>query len=684
MGQFSKEVRAESISGPLRSGFKIARWETSFKQKGEDEADRHLYEAGCLIFEKANHIRASLKVTFSSDLRPTTKLRAFAALANYNFVLIDKKTRSAMQESAEKQIEKRPGMPVMMHEVAALKLKTEEGAEFAPEELIQSMVDGIQVPLKRVLEKDPDLSGNAEFGKLDFDGLLGDFARSNLYSHIEALWDDCLWNGYLPSRDERRVTFKLQNPSWQIRAVVSRLRMASLAREFALHSMEIHRRPLLQAMVADVGLVDVTCLTKMAGRQSLRLAPMDLRSKEGGWLLAMRGYASEPYYTELLNEVQPKLKGATLNQLLTTWAIVSKAAHLLRQEVEARESVNSTDPKTWLPGFAPVLQRKALNEAIAAACSTSFEQTQALAEFLVFRGASDQELWAQPLLPVSKDTLVPIFASTTSPNLRRLVDVWMWQLDVRLDVRGPAFETYIRGHVRHDIETSPLLSEVSTCLDQGLTFTPPEKRSEEIDLIIVVGRKVLVVEAKCFLEPTEPKQIARHRDKVLDAVAQVKRKAVAVDSNKTAFKVRAKQVGITLPDDFDVIPVVVLNSAFHAGIPVDGVPVVDEYILGVFFRGEFDELAVHTSEAGLNTVRKRVLYTSAEDGIEAIQGFLMSPPQMKPLLAGIRKRWIPIHPINEEDWMGMYFALDCIPHIDMEDADEAFRQADLAGELPRP
>ena len=222
---------------------------------------------------------------------------------------------------------------------------------------------------------------------------------------------------------------------------------------------------------------------------------------------------------------------------------------------------------------------------------------------------------------------------------------------------------------------------MSTCLGQALTFTPPGERSEEIDLIILVGDKVLVGEVKCFLEPTEPKQVARHRDKVLEAVAQVKRKAFAVASHRDAFKVRAKQVRLALPDNFDVIPIVVLNSAFHAGVAVDDVPIVDEYILGVFFRGEFNELASHSAESGLSTVRKRVLYTSAEEGAQALRGFLMNPPQMQPLLAGVRKRWLPIHPVNDEDWMGLYFAVDCVPHIDMEDAAKAIRRSEEASQL---
>jgi hypothetical protein len=49
---------------------------------------------------------------------------------------------------------------------------------------------------------------------------------------------------------------------------------------------------------------------------------------------------------------------------------------------------------------------------------------------------------------------------------------------------------------------------------------------------------------------------------------------------------------------------------------------------------------------------------------------------MQPLLKGLRKRWSPIHPVNDEDWMGMYFSVDCIPYIDMDDAAKAFGQTE--------
>jgi LmbE family N-acetylglucosaminyl deacetylase len=92
------------------------------------------------------------------------------------------------------------------------------------------------------------------------------------------------------------------------------------------------------------------------------------------------------------------------------------------------------------------------------------------------------------------------------------------------------------------------------CLSESLNFTPPGERSEEIDIVAAIGSVVLIGEAKCFLEPTEPKQFARHRDKVIDAVRQVSRKADAVGRNKEQFRTRMQQVGFSLPTEFEVQP----------------------------------------------------------------------------------------------------------------------------------
>lgn len=661
MGKFRVAVQLDEVAGPLRSKFKLKNWTAEHSKLREDESDDALYQAGLLVHAKANHIRNELKVTFSSNFRATTKVRAFAAIVNYNMMTIRDKTKAEIEKVAKEHREDHPGIPVMLHDIAGVKLSLGYGAKFSPDEMVQSMVDGVQVPLKRILEPCPSMAGNAEFGKLNYDELGADFFLGSVYASLEALWDDCLWNGYVPRDLTTYLEFTSEDEAWQVREVVGRARRNSLSREFAAYSVDLQRA----LPYEQLRLIDVKALLKDGRKQKLQLSPIDLASKEASWLLTMRAFASEPYYSELLHEPQAKLKGATVDQLMTTWSIVSKAGYLLQDALSKKVFPKPEEAHTWLPDYAPVLQIEALVTAITTACRTSRERSQALVDFLIFHGSPEQEMWAQPLLPASESAVIPVFATTSSPNLRRLVDVWLRQLGVDLGLRGPAFEAYIRGELAHYMSSSPLLAETSKCLGQGLNFTPPEGRSEEIDLVAIVGHVVLIGEAKCFLEPTEPKEVARHRHKILDAVAQVTRKAVAVEQNKAAFRARAAQVGLDLPEEFEVLPLVVLNAPFHAGIAVDNVPVVDEYILSVFFRGELVQVAVKEPGVDFSPIRKRVLYGSAEEGALALRAVMMAPPQMEPLLAGVSRQWVPILRANKEDWTGAYRALDCHPNVDL-------------------
>jgi hypothetical protein len=407
--------------------------------------------------------------------------------------------------------------------------------------------------------------------------------------------------------------------------------------------------------------LSATSMVKEGRHQAIRMASFDDDDRDPQRLLTMRAYASEPYYTELLAEAQPRLAGATLNNLLSAWTIVSKVSRLLREQAAEGAVSKPDDPGTWMPKYAPVLQQQALVRALCVACETSLPQSRALAEFFVFRGKADQELWAQPLVPVGEGTVVPLFAATSSPNLRRLVDVWLKQLGVDMGLRGPAFEAHVRSLLREQMRGSPLLSPVSMCLERELTFTPPGGREEEIDVVALVGDVLLIGEAKCFLEPAEAKETAMHRSKVIQAVDQVKRKASAVSLHKAEFRQRAAHFGLQVPEEFVVVPLVILNSAVHSGMPVDGVAVVDEHILGVYFRGRFVEMAVQEVSGDLNTLRERILYGNTEEGIKGLCAFLKAPAQMEPLLAGTKTRWVPIPGVSRADWIGQFLTVDCVP-----------------------
>lgn len=256
-----------------------------------------------------------------------------------------------------------------------------------------------------------------------------------------------------------------------------------------------------------------------------------------------------------------------------------------------------------------------------------------------------------------------MFAATTSPNLGRLVDIWMRQIGIDLGLRGPAFENYVNFELRKDIDASPLLRDAKVT-EKGLVFKPPDDREEQIDTVLVIGDLVILGESKCILHPVEAKQIAMHRNTVNDAVLQIKRKALSVEKYLKTFRAQLSQQGVELPEKFRILPAVILNGSIHAGFEVDGVAVVDMYVFDVFFSGELVDVAIQDTAGNMEHVKKRILYVDADDASKIAPAYFRSPPQMEVLLKGMRNRWVPIAKVSDSDWVDAYLTFECIPQVE--------------------
>lgn len=662
MGNFLKAVQDEKgLPGPLRSKFTSKNWEAAYKKLGSDEQDKNLFEAGNLIFNKAGCIRLALRVTFASEIKAITKIRAFLSLANHNYCVLKRKIQAEFKQINSDRQKGMHGAPIVSEALSAVKLELLGGGQYTPSEINQMAIDGLQVPLQRILEGEPKLEGNPEYGRINWNDVAFDLNMGVLYSGVEGFWDDCLWNGYKVVNEGGNFIFVYDDAGWEIRNVCSRARHDSLGRELMSRG-----RKFRQKVISEIGMVNVKEVSKNGRRQIVRLEMVGEYSKEVDDLMALRAYAYEPYYEGLLEEPMDLLQGATINELLAAWAIARGASNALFEKIENFEVKNPSEPNSWLPNHAPILQVRALERAVSEACCIDLKKSGALIDFLIYRGRPKQELWAQPLVLAGNEVVVPLLGAVDSPNLRRLVDVWLGQLGVDLGLRGAAFESYIRDFICKEIAQSPLLNDTAKCLGRAVKFTPSGEREEEIDIVLLVGNRLIVGEAKCFLEPTEAKQNAMHRSKVLEGVQQVKRKVAAINRHKKEFRERLSQLGLEMPENFNALPVLVLNSAIHCGLPVDDVPVIDQYIISVFFKGQMSEVALDNIQGDIDVLRKRIIYQSAEEASNVIWKFLLMPPQMERLLDGLQKRWLPIHAVNNDDWAGVYALLECLPNFEID------------------
>lgn len=660
MGEFAGRVRNDEIPGPLRRTFTTERWHRAFANaRNPDRTDHDTYAAGLTIHKKLEAVREDLKLSFSDKVSATTKLRAFLAIANHEFFVTRERTRAAIEEfQANRQ--RTSDDVYVLEEMACVKIPLSGGAEWSPDEVIESIVDGVELPIKAVLQRNPSLGGNPRMNKIDWTEVAHELNLGILYRFAEDLWNDCLWNSY-KIVDKGNIKLFLPQELDSIRAHrIGAARQTSLSMGFTMIAAHAQRDALANG--GRMRVREVYDIERRGKKQFIKVAKHSVPTKVVEELSVMRTHASIPYYEDLLEERLDCLQGLTLSMLIDAWTVISRAAYVLVHSIAQQRArrTGETRAQASMPEYAPTLKNDALVEALTTATGMSRQEGRQAVEFFTFRGNDGQDIWAQPLIPVGRDTLTPIFAAVISPNLKRLVDVWMRQAKVELARRGPAFENHLRRHAVSAISGSRVLAPVAACISDNYTFRPTGESNEEIDLVFSIGNTVFIAEAKCILEPTDTKSIAMHRMTVLGAAKQALRKAKAVDGNRSAFIEDVQRFGMNLTEQFKVEPLVIVSTSTHVGVPALGVSVIDEFILARYLDGELEDISYQPGELTLLDRLKVRFYSNATEAEDRAPGYFASPPQMRRFVTGLRERVVPIYPANDRDWGGYFMTMECV------------------------
>lgn len=660
MGEFTKLVRDGRIAGPLRRAFSPETWQSAFDNLQDPDAlDRNTLAVGYAIHEKLGAVRGVLKLSSSVEVSATTKLRVFVAIANYDFMVTSEKTVLAV-EAFQAERESKSDEVYAMEELAGVKLSLPGGFDWMPNELVESVVDGVELPIRVVLQANPNLAGNPRMNRIQWSEASRELNLGILYRFSEDIWDDCLWNSY-KMVDKGSIKVFLPQDFDAVRAYrIGLARRTSLSMTFRVVAGRFQREAL--ASGGRLRVRDVSGIVRQGKRQLIKVSRHGISSKIIEDLTVMRAHATEPHYGELLEERLESLQGLALSVLMDAWTVLSRTAHVLAQSLREKNSHNVSNDRVraWLPEYVPTLQVEALVAALETAAGISKPEGRRIVEFFTFRGVAGQEIWAQPLVPVGPGTVAPVFAAIESPNLRRLVDVWMRQAGVDLAKRGPAFEGHVRRLVGEAIEGSELLSSESSCIEDDYTFRPDGSRDEQIDLVFAIGNTVFLAEVKCILEPTDAKGIAMHRKTVTGAAKQVLRKAAALENNRIAFVADAKRFGMPLTEDFKVVPLVIVSTSTHVGVAAMGVPVIDEFILGRFLDGELEDVAYQPGDQTVAKRSKTIFYSHAAEAEQLAPGYFASPPQMQRFIEGVRARVVPLYAANETDWAAHIVTFECV------------------------
>lgn len=270
-----------------------------------------------------------------------------------------------------------------------------------------------------------------------------------------------------------------------------------------------------------------------------------------------------------------------LQTVLDVWVHLSVLAVQIDEHLRTDKEINN-----WptLVQLAPQFERSNLIFTLIQCCEYSETEINDAVDLLTWRGTSPQEdLWVQPLVSIEDKYIFPISAFLTA-SLTRNIDCWMAKIDPKDTRRGKLFEKDLVRVLEECQNGNPVMKE-------HLRYTAAIEpnyhgHGEEIDLTFSFGNLLMVVEArsrKTSITPLDYDNELFDSNGLMHKTKQATRKAAFVSNHFEQF-CQDYYPHLSGIKDIEVVPLVIINGQFHAGFPLNDVPIIDPALLLHFLR----------------------------------------------------------------------------------------------------
>jgi hypothetical protein len=628
MGTFVDRVRQGDIPQPTQRPYTAKAWREEFEAIVDADAqDKELFDAGLIVDRILAGLRQKLTESRFQSATRADRLKAICGLINHDTAVLKKKIDEELE-----QLE--PGSTVSTVDLSEQTVTLRSGIKVTPDQLITTLIDSAVFPLDDALQS-RDVKSPSPV-TLDDVGLA--FVIANQYRLASELWSSCVWGEKVIEHDAsaNRVIIRVRNTAEAKQVAVSQHRNETIQHGATHHALGLWRERLTlaakKALVIEKG---VTAYTPDK-RSRFRIEKLDLHRRKRlpgdvhRWLMALEGYLS-PFVRLALPSAQ-RLTVERINQVAQVLATLVRA-------VLAKIPEQPTD-FDWFLAHAISLQRSEICDVLLRTLALDEGTANAAIEFLTYQPRSDG-LWQKPLIPAGTDQFLIASAPLLYGNTLRTAERWLRQGGFDLTKRGPVFEQDARHSIAEMFRRSHLLRDAAVAPET--VFVGPDR--EEVDLLVRIGKVLLVGEAKCQLYPVDAIEEYRFRQRLLEGAQQAVRKSGAVRAHPNDVR---GAVGLSELETLVVLPFVLSNSVLHSGYPIGGVPVVDLVYLGTLLRDGGLRMGVVSRRGGeVDPGFFRQYYEDQADAEKQLADLLMRQPVVEIFAGLIQERTRPM-PISAE------------------------------------
>jgi hypothetical protein len=253
----------------------------------------------------------------------------------------------------------------------------------------------------------------------------------------------------------------------------------------------------------------------------------------------------------------------------------------------------------------------------------------------------NKSLWGNPIVKAGTGESCYLIAPVLIlSNPIRVAEYWLDQGGATdgILLRGKGFESDTREAMKAALEQNKIIKDWSC----PTTDLPTEKEGEEIDGLIRFGKKVLVIEYKCFLTPTDPIERYNFLEKLAAGCEQAKRKASWLKQHPT-IAARVLVTDVASCASIEYLPLVVTNQAYGVGFSHNDVPVIDrKYLELLCHGGEYVSNAMVSGEMKSAALRNQTLYIDQADLEKNLHKLLADPTVMQRFKGRFRWGRLPV------------------------------------------
>ncbi len=630
MLSFKEKVRTKAILGPTDRKFTLALWQSAWEnEKAHSAHDQHFFEAGKLFHTIFREIRAVLTSLYNDKapaISRTTHLELLTAISNRDIAVLKDIQQTGI----------RTGQSI--HSVLSKANRYE--SEISLEEIAHGAVDGVELAILesiKAIKLSPLIPpGKTPISVLEFTGMEADL--SQLYGLYDQYWKALLWGDY---------EFFVQDTDQSIYEI----RQLSTDREVSYELTSLRKNRLgMQSIMLHSNLAIVTLndndkyiLPVGAGKKkSLKISTFTHASDEmkffNSKIKSEILFLADDFPDSLIQSQLPA--GFSIKEALDVLRLLILLSKQFQNKYPADNSVYNHKK---LAEFSSKASKQDLLMAIIKASGVKYAKARLILDFIIFNDQT-RDLWSHPILEISHDKLIFLTSALSAPVLVRVVEHWLAELKVELTMKGTHYEEVSLIEINQNLLSNKFIPHPISAFSKRLKLKSGAE--EEIDLILNLGKVILIGEAKSIVTTDSSISYYRTYSTLTGAADQAIRKSLFFSSNiEEIFDAFGWTYDPSV--EYQLLPVVLNSNKIHSGFPVNLVPVVDEQILARYFASnEFPLISVRREDK-FHHLAWFKLYDDYEELLNNISTYLLHPPQLSEGRESLIYKTMKIPQLNE-------------------------------------